>query len=382
MALTSGTRLGPYEILAPLGAGGMGEVYRARHTRLEREVAIKVLPEHPAKGPQALARFEREAKAVAALSHPNILALYDVGAHQGVSYAVTELLEGETLRARLAQSAIPWRKAVEIGTAVAEGLAAAHSKGIIHRDLKPENIFLTSDDRIKILDFGLARFSPQLSQQELTDAPTHSQLTQAGVVMGTVPYMSPEQLRGQTTDARSDIYAAGVVLYEMATGQRPFSQSQSADLIGAILHETPAPPSERNRRITSGLEMVVMKSLYKEPGNRYQSARELLVALEGAGRQASPAHVAAPELPRRHNLPAELTSFVGRRKELLELPGALALSRLLSMTGAGGVGKTRLALRLAWDLVNQFPDGVWLVDLAPLSAPDLVAQTIATALGV
>src|SRR5437867_10641644 len=157
MPLFAGTRLGPYEILAPLGAGGMGEVYRARDTRLDREVAIKVLPEHLARDPQALARFEREAKAVAALSHPNILALHDVGVYEGVSYAVTELLEGETLRARLAQSAVPWRKAVEIGTAVADGVAAAHSKGTIHRDLKPENIFLTSDGRAKILDFRPAR---------------------------------------------------------------------------------------------------------------------------------------------------------------------------------------------------------------------------------
>ena len=157
MALAAGTKLGPYEILSPLGAGGMGEVYRARDTRLDRDVAIKVLPEHLAKDPQALARFEREAKAVAALSHPNILALYDVGTEQGVSFAVTELLEGETLRSRLVRGPFPWRKSVEIGTAVADGLAAAHLKGIIHRDLKPENIFLTSDGRVKILDFGLAR---------------------------------------------------------------------------------------------------------------------------------------------------------------------------------------------------------------------------------
>ena len=206
MSLSSGTRLGPYEILAPLGAGGMGEVYRARDTRLDREVAIKVLPDHLAKDPQALARFEREAKAVAALSHPNILALYDVGTDQGVSYAVTELLEGETLRARLERSATAWRKGVEIGTAVAEGLAAAHSKGIIHRDLKPENIFLTSDGRVKILDFGLARWKPKPSAA--TDA-TASTETEAGTVMGTVGYMSPEQIRGITADAPSDIFSLG-----------------------------------------------------------------------------------------------------------------------------------------------------------------------------
>src|SRR5213594_3252531 len=193
MALFPGTRLGPYEILAPLGAGGMGEGYRARDTRLDREVAIKVLSEHFSKAPQALARFEREAKAVAALSHPNILALYDVGAQEGVSYSVTELLEGETLRTLLAQSPIPWRKVVEIATAVAEGLAAAHSKGIIHRDLKPENIFLTSDGRVKILDFGLARWKPKPSAQTDAAAPTE---TEAGTIAGTIGYMSPEQVRG------------------------------------------------------------------------------------------------------------------------------------------------------------------------------------------
>src|SRR5213594_3915663 len=219
MTLAAGLRLGPYEILAPLGAGGMGEVYQARDTRLDREVAIKVLPEHLAKDPQALARFEREAKAVAALSHPNILALYDVGAHQGVSYAVTELLEGETLRARLARSEITWRKVVEIGTAVAEGLAAAHSKGIIHRDLKPENIFLTSDGRVKILDFGLARWKPTASPQDESSLPTE---TEPGIVMGTVGYMSPEQVRGERADAPSDIFSFGCVLYEMLSGQRAF----------------------------------------------------------------------------------------------------------------------------------------------------------------
>src|SRR3989454_8566195 len=203
MPLAAGFKLGPYEILAPLGAGGMGEVYRARDTRLDRDVAIKVLPEHPAKDPQALARFEREAKAVAALSHPNILALYDVGDHQGVSYAVTELLEGETLPARLAQSAIPWRKAVEIGTAVAEGLAAAHSKGIIHRDLKPENIFLTSDGRVKILDFGLARSKPATSPPDQSSAQTE---TDAGTIVGTAAYMSPEQVRGEPAGASSDLF--------------------------------------------------------------------------------------------------------------------------------------------------------------------------------
>jgi len=280
MALFPGTRLGPYEILAPLGAGGMGEVYRARDTRLDRDVAIKVLPEHPAKDPQALARFEREAKAVAALSHPNILALYDVGDHQGVSYAVTELLEGETLRARLAQSAIPWRKAVELGTAVAGGLAAAHSKGIIHRDLKPENIFLTSDGRVKILDFGLARWKPKPSAP--ADAAATGE-TEAGTVMGTLGYMSPEQIRGIAADARSDIFSLGCVLYEMVTGQRAFARPTAPETMAAILNEDTPHLADSGKEIPPDLQGIIHHCLEKNAEQRFQSARDLAFALRAAG---------------------------------------------------------------------------------------------------
>src|SRR5215510_9643538 len=221
MPLPIATRLGPYEIIAPIGAGGMGEVYRARDPRLARDVAIKVLPEHLSKDPVALARFEREARAVAALSHPNILAIFDVGAEQGFGYVVTELLEGETLRARLMGGAMPWRKAAEIGVALAEALAAAHLKGIVHRDLKPENIFLTADGRVKILDFGLAKLIQPEAPAE-SNAPTIGTQTDPGAVLGTVGYMSPEQVRGRPADARSDIFALGAVLYEMSTGRRAF----------------------------------------------------------------------------------------------------------------------------------------------------------------
>ena len=210
MSLASGTRLGPYEIVSPLGAGGMGEVYRAKDPRLGRDVAIKVLPERRAKDPDALARFEREARAVAALSHPNILAIHDLGVDRDVFFVVTELLEGETLRSRVAGSALPWRKAAEIGLAIAEGLAGAHFKGIVHRDLKPDNIFLTSDGRVKVLDFGLARLAPTTSFQ--TSAPTTPVETAPGTVMGSVGYMSPEQVRGLPTDVRSDIFSMGCCL--------------------------------------------------------------------------------------------------------------------------------------------------------------------------
>ena len=207
MPLSVGDRLGPYEILAPIGAGGMGEVYRARDSRLGREVAVKVLPEHLADDSQALARFE--AKAVAALSHPNILVLFDVGEHAGIRYAVTELLEGETLRDRLSRSPLPWRKTVELGVALAEGLAAAHGKDIIHRDIKPANVFLTTGGQVKILDFGLARWHETKSPQDETVTLDE---TQAGAVLGTVGYMSPEQVRGEKAGAPSDIFSRKILL--------------------------------------------------------------------------------------------------------------------------------------------------------------------------
>ena len=253
----------------------MGEVYRARDSRLGREVAIKVLPENLAKDPEALARFEREAKAVAALSHPNILAIYDFGREGTVCFAVMELLEGETLRRRLEPSPQPWRKAVEIAAAAADGLAAAHAKGITHRDLKPENIFLTSDGRVKILDFGLARWEPAASAGE-TAPPT---ATEVGTVMGTVGYMSPEQARGEKAGPPSDIFSLGCVLYEMLTGRRAFSGRSPAETIAAILREEPPELSDSGKQIPSELSQLLAHCLEKSPGMRFQSARDLAFGL-------------------------------------------------------------------------------------------------------
>jgi eukaryotic-like serine/threonine-protein kinase len=275
MTISAGTRLGPYEIVAPLGAGGMGEVYRARDTRLGREVAIKVLPANRAQDPDALARLEREAQAIAALSHPNILAIHDLGTDRGVFFVVTELLEGETLRNRLASAALPWRKAAEIGAAIADGLAGAHLKGVIHRDLKPDNIFITEDGRVKILDFGLARLKPVLAQQDQTSAPTTPPQTEPGILMGTVGYMSPEQARGASADARSDIFSLGCILYEMLTGRRAFSRPTAPETLTAILNEDPPDVSESGKQVPAGLSRLLRRCLEKNREERLQAARDL-----------------------------------------------------------------------------------------------------------
>jgi TolB-like protein len=277
MPLARSTRLGPYAILSALGSGGMGEVYRARDSRLDRDVAIKILPEPLAHDPQALARFEREAKAVAALSHPNILAIHDFGSDAGITYAVTELLEGETLRGRLSRGALGWRKAVETGIAIADGLSAAHVKGITHRDLKPENIFLTEDGQVKILDFGLSR-TTGTSAAERGEAPT---VTEEGVVLGTVGYMSPEQIRGRPADARSDVFSLGCVLYEMVAGRRAFSRATGTETMAAILEAQPTELAGTGRPVPAGVEHVIGDCLEKNPAERFYSAHDLALALRG-----------------------------------------------------------------------------------------------------
>ena len=294
--LTIGAQLGRYEIVAPLGKGGMGEVYRARDTRLGREVAIKVLPEHFAQDSLRLARFEREARAVAALSHPNILAIHDYSTEQGVSFAVMELLEGETLRDCVARAALPWRQALEIAAAVADGLDAAHVKGIIHRDLKPENLFLTADGRVKILDFGLARVEVETSTAAETATFTPA-LTESGTVMGTIGYMSPEQVRGLPVDGRSDLFSLGCVLYEMITGKSPFRRRTSADSISAILHEEPPALSDSGLEVLVEVECVMERSLAKDPGKRFQSAREFALALRTLLRDPDAAQQPLPTAP-------------------------------------------------------------------------------------
>ncbi len=280
MSLGPGDRLGRYEILSLLGAGGMGEVYRARDERLDRDVAIKVLPDSVARDPDRLARFEREAKAVAALSHPNILEIFDFGTEGDVTYAVAELLQGSSLRERLQRGPLPWREAVEIGACIADGLTAAHAKAIVHRDLKPENVFLTGDDQTKILDFGLAKvLKSEETGPGASELATASMATRAGSVMGTSGYMSPEQLRGEHVDHRTDIFALGCLLYESLCGRRAFRGDTPADVASAILTQQPAPLREANSDAPPDVQRIIDRCLEKSPAKRFQGAADLSFAL-------------------------------------------------------------------------------------------------------
>ena len=279
--ITLGTKLGRYEVRSKIGEGGMGEVYRAFDPKLNRTVAIKVLPGALSADSNRLSRFEQEAQAIGALNHPNILAVYDVGTHANSPYVVSELLRGQPLRERLANGPIPQRQAIDFALQIAGGLMAAHERGIVHRDLKPDNIFVTEDDRVKILDFGLAklidRFVDGLGQ---SDVPTRRLMTDSGVVMGTVGYMSPEQVRGQTLDHRSDIFAFGAVLYEMLSGQRAFQRGSDVETLNAILKEEPGELSEANNSFSRPVDRIVRHCLEKNPDRRFQSAGDIAFALE------------------------------------------------------------------------------------------------------
>jgi serine/threonine protein kinase/Tol biopolymer transport system component len=279
--LAPGSKLGPYDIQSAIGAGGMGEVYRARDARLNRDVAIKILPASFSSDPDRLQRFAQEARAAAALSHPNILSIYDIGDDHGAPYVVSELLEGETLRDRLRNGPLNSRKAIEYARQLASGLAAAHEKGIVHRDLKPENIFITNDGRVKILDFGLAKLTrPEAADSGNEATQTQHIATDAGTVMGTVGYMAPEQVRGKPADPRSDIFAFGAILYEMLSGKRAFHGDSSADTMSAILKEDPPDLTETNRNVSPALERVVRHCLEKNPAERFQSARDITFNLD------------------------------------------------------------------------------------------------------
>ena len=348
MPLIPGSRLGPYEVIAPIGEGGMGQVYRAHDARLGRDVAIKIIPEALARDPDRVARFEREARAVAALSHPNILAIFDTGTTDGTLFVVMELLAGETLRERLGRGPLPLRKAVEIAALMATGLAAAHDKGLVHRDVKPENVFLTADGQVKILDFGLARPEPAPT----TAGETRAAITDAGTVLGTVGYMAPEQVRAYPVDARADLFALGAVLYEMLTGQRPFDRPTTAETMTAILNEDP--PDLVASRGSPALDRIVRHCLEKEPADRFQTARDVAFALNAFSGSGTGSAVSTHE-----HRPARITrERLAWAFATLSLAGVAAWLALASPVAAPDPPQ-------AWRAVLLFPEGIKLSTEAP-----------------
>ncbi|MEO5989517.1 MAG: protein kinase [Candidatus Eisenbacteria bacterium] len=284
MPLSPATRLGVYEIVAPLGAGGMGEVYRARDTRLAREVALKVLPTEMSSSPDRLARFEREARTVAGLNHPNIVVLYSMEEEDGIHFLTMELVEGQSLDRHITADGLPAAQVIELGVALADALAAAHEKGVVHRDLKPANVMLTREGRVKVLDFGLAKLGQADAGQDLSRAVTVALISDLGLVVGTVPYMSPEQIRGEAVDARSDVFSLGIMLYELATGRRPFAGGTSADISSAILRDAPPLLTRMRTDLPADLERIVSRCLEKNVRERFQTALDVSNELRGLRR--------------------------------------------------------------------------------------------------
>ncbi len=381
-ALASGTKLGPYELIELLGAGGMGEVYRARDPRLDRIVAIKILPAAFSADHERLHRFEREARSASALNHPNIVTIYELGQDRSCHYIAMELVEGKTLRELLGSSLLPMRKAIEIAAQIAEGLTKAHEAGITHRDLKPENLMVSHDGFVKILDFGLAKLTPsRAGRSDIYNLPTSQ--TPVGLVLGTVGYMSPEQVSGDGLDFRSDQFSLGVVIYEMVTGKRAFQRSTAAETLVAVLREPAEPIARQNRDAPAPLCWVIERCLAKEPEKRYVSTRELARELAAIRDRFSENPIKQAET-RPTNLPVQQTGFVGREKEVAAAKELLLRQgvRLVTVTGPGGIGKTRLATQVASGLVEHFPGGTHFVPLSALSDPDLVASVIVQALGI
>ena len=356
MGVPAGARLGHYEIIAPLGAGAMGEVYRARDPRLGRDVALKVLPPAFAADPDRLRRFEQEARAIATLNHPNIVAIYDVGSDDGRPFLVSELLQGETLRDRLQSAPLSVRVALEMGVQIAEGLAAAHDKGIVHRDLKPENLFVTKDRRIKILDFGLAKPVGPGAPGGASDPTMAVAGTESGVVMGTAGYMSPEQVRGALADHRSDLFSLGSILYEMLSGRRAFRAETGAETMTAILNTDPAPLSTGERPIPQAVERIVRHCLEKDPRERYQSAHDLAFhlrsALDLADGPSAEERAAAPGARRR-------LQWVALGALLLGIAAGVLVGRpIWSHTAAAPPSFHRLTFRSGFVWSARFaPDG-------------------------
>jgi predicted ATPase/tRNA A-37 threonylcarbamoyl transferase component Bud32 len=379
--LSPGTRFGSYEILQRLGAGGMGEVYRAKDTRLDREVAIKTLSLGRYSQPEALSRFEREARSACALNHPNIVTIYELGNMNGTRYIAMELVDGETVRSLLASGPIPFRRSVAIAAQIADGLAKAHEIGIIHRDLKPENLMVSRDGTAKVLDFGLAKLR-KLNRDAPSSEAITSTITEHGTVMGTVGYMSPEQATGDEVDFRSDQFSFGSVLYEMVTGFPAFRKKTHAETTAAILRDEPERLGSRMLQTPAPFIWIVERCLAKDPKQRYASTRDLARDLAAVRDRLADAP-AQESAPRPNNLPVQRTAFIGREHEaavLRQLLGRVDV-QLVTLTGPGGIGKTRLALQVAGEIADQFPGGVCFVSLSAIGEGGLIASTIAQTVG-
>ena len=378
--LSPGTRFGSYQILERLGAGGMGEVYRARDTRLEREVAIKTLSLEFCSQPEALSRFEQEARSACALNHPNIVTIYELGNVDGTRYISMELVTGETVRELLGSGPIPFRKAVAIAAQIADALAKAHTIGIVHRDLKPENLMVSGDAIAKILDFGLAKL---LAVKSTTEADASTSITERGILLGTVGYMSPEQATGGEIDFRSDQFSFGSVLYEMVTGLPAFQKKTHAETMAAILRDDPERLGSRTLQAPPPFLWIVERCLAKDPKERYASTHDLARDLAAVRDRLAEAST-RPAESRPNNLPVQRTAFIGREHEATALRQLLRRAdvQLITLTGPGGIGKTRLALQVATETAAEFPAGVCFVPLSAVSDHGLIASTIAQALGV
>ncbi|HKF42866.1 MAG TPA: protein kinase [Thermoanaerobaculia bacterium] len=383
MSLSPGTRLGAYTILEPLGAGGMGEVYRARDTRLGREVAIKVLPEEFAADRERVARFEREAKSASALNHPNVVTIYEVGREGSAFFIAMELVEGQSLREIVSAGPLPFRRVLSLGSQIAEGLSRAHSTGIVHRDLKPENLMISRDGFVKILDFGLAKKTDPSQGGESQLETSGGSLTGGGVVLGTTAYMSPEQAGGRAVDFRSDQFALGCVLYEMASGVKPFWKETAVETLSSILRDDPTPLAAVDARLPAPLCWIIERCLAKDPEERYASTRDLAVDLSSLKERFRDATAPSARPSTDSALPLPRTGFVGREKEkkaiaeLLRRPGVV----LVTLTGPGGIGKSRLALEVARELAAELPGGSHFVPLEPVADPEAMASAILKTLG-
>ncbi|HEU4941077.1 MAG TPA: protein kinase, partial [Candidatus Eisenbacteria bacterium] len=375
-----------FRIEQKLGEGGMGEVYRATDLNLGRPVALKILHAAPAQA-DAARRFREEARLASALNHPHIVTIYAIEEVDGHELIVMEFVDGETLLQMVRRAPIDPSMVVELGIQISEALAAAHAIGLVHRDIKPANILVNRQGQAKVTDFGLAkRFEVMGAGTDATA--TRLQLTHSGVVLGTPAYMSPEQTRGESVDGRSDLFSLGATLYEAATGRRPFEGPSVLAILHAIATTEPAPPTRLRPDLPPDLDAILARALAKDPADRWAAGRDLADALRGL-REGVSATTASVTLPRRvdaaaapHNIPAALTSFIGRRRERAEVRRLFASSRLITILGPGGIGKTQLALHVAADMLEDEPDGVWVVELATLADPALVAPTAAHVLGV